>query len=329
MCQRKWWLGKVAGVKEPPKYHFIVGHALHAAGELFMAGETDLFPEGWDKGLKPDDRGMIQRWIEAAVSNGTWSVIPGSYIEYPFCFLVGPDLIDQGGMPFTAEAVVKESSEGIRFINTPTKLQDGNPLPTKALDLPYYVGFIDHYIPIEAGGPLLTDHKTAKHRGYAKKMKDIPESTQLLTYACIPFNKYPWVDAITAGYNIFLKDDAAPVPVYPIKALIYRHQAAARWQTVIQIATMMENLRQQAPRIGKAPKHKAMGDRADRAANWKQVPGQIDTGDHTLIKSSCEAYGGCPYRDMCFGRCTCEQLAHRLDKAAQETINGQTTHRKG
>jgi len=315
MCQRKWWLDKIAGFKEPYKRHFAYGTALHDAGERFLHGETDLFPEGWAAGLNPEEIDHIKGLVRKAIITGVWSVVPGSYIEYPLCLLVGPRLLDDGGMPLRAKAVVKEDEEGVRFIDRPDCLDDGSPLPPGALDLPYYVGFIDHFIPAEAGAPCIKDHKTAKHRGYAKKERDITESTQLLTYSCIPFSLYPWTDAVIGQYNIFLKDDAAPEPVYSVQAAIYRRQAAARWQTVIQITQMMEQLRRDAPRIGEPAKHKAMGDRTDRAANWKRVPGQVETRDRKIIKESCDAYGGCPYRDLCFGRCTCEQLAYRMDKA--------------
>lgn len=316
MCQRKWWLDKVAEMKEPYKRHFRYGHVLHEAGERFLRGELELFPDGWDEGLRPEERTWIQHLVKEAIRTGTWQVTPGSYLEYPVCLLVGPQLLDAGEMPLRARAVVKEGENGVRVVQEPTEMHDGTPLPAGALDLPYYVGFIDHFVPAEVGTAALKDHKTAKHRGYAKKVKDITESTQLLTYACIPFSMYPWMDAVEAAYNIFLKDDAAPEPVYVVKDLIHRHQSAARWQTVIQVAQMMTTLRRQVPRLGDRPRHKVMGDRVDRAANWKQVPGQISTRNPQIIKNSCDAYGGCPYRDMCFGRCTCEQLAYRLDKAA-------------
>lgn len=305
LCPRKWWLFRVARLKEPQKHHFKVGTALHDVAERYLTGSKELYPSGWDAELHEFESHWIQQMAAEAIAQGLWSYTPGSQVEWPLSMLVGDEHRDRRGLPLVGKSQIRTTEEGIRVVEAPTALVDGSPLPAKWDRLPFLAGFID-FMTLQP--PRVRDHKTAKNRRYGKKRSDITESTQMLVYSCLPFTLDPNLMQVDAGYNVFLKDEAAANPVYEVSDIITVDQAAARWDTVIKMVTATEYFRESAPRVG--------DDKNDqRAANWRQVPGAIDTyrGDPKQIKERCDAFGGCPFRDLCFGRCSHDQLTRRMD----------------
>lgn len=325
LCLRKWWLQRVARFQEPERHHFLIGGRFHDVAERYLAGERQIYPDGWEVGLNPEEVEWAKNRVEFAIREGIWQVIPGSYVEWPLVLLVGQEHLDRNGIPLVGSSVVVEDEKGVRRIQEPTSLLDGRPLPAGWDRLPHLVGFIDHYIP-QLPLPGVWDHKTAKNRRWGKKQGDIRTSTQMLVYPCVPFSQYPEITEVEAGYNVFIKDLQAKVPGYQIRDIVRRDESAARWQSVIEITETAKTLRETYPRVGD-------DTNPERAQHWRQVPGAVDIfkGNKKAIEERCGAFGGCPYRAMCFGQCSDTQLAHRLDQARKAQTNPppQTQQRKG
>ena len=305
-CPRWWWLTKVAHFPKIDRPYFRFGKALHGVTERRLLGQDDLYPPGWAEGLTPQQIDQIQDLVEVAIRAGCWDQVPGSQVEVPFCFLVGEEWL-QDGIPLVAEARTQETSKGEREILPPTCLVSGEPLPRGWNRLPYFVGFIDYYLPPAQVG----DHKTAKNRRYGKSKADIRGGLQLPIYGCHVINQAPYLDAVEGKYTVLLKDPDATKPVYVVEDFIPRTHIEATWRRVIQEAKQMEEERQ-IPRLGQRPDKGP--DRDDRANNYRQIFGAIDSKNESIIRGACDAYGECPARDACFGRCQMAQVIRRIEQ---------------
>jgi hypothetical protein len=312
LCLRKWWLQREAYLREPQKQSFIIGGKVHDAGERYLGQQGELWPAGWDDGLIHDpalgihQREVVQTGVEAAIQAGIWSPVPGSYIEYPICMLIGRDLVDGRGLPLLARADLYTDEEGIRRVATPTALMDGSPLPAGWDALPYLIGFIDHYIPAgpETGAaiPVVVDHKTAKNMRYGKKQQDIQTGIQIPIYGAAALALQPEHDAIIGRYNVFIKDPQSSKRVYMVEDQVSLDHILQVWDHVITQTEVMVANKKQAPRVGSK---KDPG----RAANFWKVCASLED------ESACRAFGGCPYRDLCYERCSPEQITRRMDDA--------------
>ncbi len=306
MCRRKWAFQKVWGVKEKERQHFIFGHALHSVAERYILGKTttweDLFPKAWNKGLDEYESNQIRTMATKAVERGVWQAVPNSVIEFPLAFLVGPEHVDARGLPLLATANTYLDEHEVRRISQLTTLYDGSPLPSGWNRLPPYVGFIDHMILWDTP-PTIADHKTAKNRKYATTPAKLAEDLQVLSYAAVPLSIRPDVDLVRLRHNIFLKNEGAADP-YVVPAVAPLDKVRATWDHIRSNATDMLHVRQEAPKIQDASNPYA------RANNWQKVKSAIEDG---RTKDACEAYGGCPFKDVCFGRATAEQVLRRID----------------
>jgi len=311
-CWRLWWLQRVARVREPQRQHFLVGGIMHEVIERVLRGEALLYPTGWDQGLTTGEAEWVQEAVARGRAQGLLQLEPGSYVEWPLVLLVGEEHLDVRGIPLVGQASIETAEDGRRVITPPTSLIDGSPLPPGWDRLPHLVGFIDHYHPRIGMDvpPKVRDQKSAKNRRYGKKKHDIRESLQMLAYACLPFGMFPDVEEADAGYNVFLKDPNAAHPVYAVSDRIHVEDSRARWRSFIDQTEYGEQLRKSFPMVGTR-------DSVGRAEHWRQVPGAVDIyqNDPKQIKERCDAFGGCPFRDLCFGRCNHEQITKRLDTA--------------
>lgn len=305
LCRRKWWFEKIAKLKEREKHHFLVGHTFHSIAERYLTRQAktweELFPAGWDKGLEGDERDWARRMAEEAVTRGLWQAKDGIAIEFPIAFLVGREHRDARGLPLLAEAETYEEG-GVRKIAKLTRLIDGRPLPRNATALPPFVGFIDQ-LDLSYNPPGIADHKTAKSRRYALTSEKLAQDTQVLSYAAVPLILCPDQHEVRLRHNVFLKDPAAPEPVYPVDAMTSLPQVVEHWDRVISDSEDMQRVRQIAP-VPPDPKS------TKRADNFHLVRSAIDDG---RAKEACNCYGGCAFRDVCFGRSNAEQLVRRMD----------------
>ncbi len=307
LCKRKWAFGKVWGIKDRDKPYFVFGHALHAVADLYLSGTAKsweaLFPTGWNKGLDEYESNQIQTMAKQAVENGTWQAVPGSLVEFALAFVVGPQFIDARGLPLLAKAETYKDESGVRRVAQLTSLYDGKPLPSGWDVIPPYVGFIDHMI-LDAEVPTIADHKTAKKREYARTPAKLAEDGQVLSYAAVPLVLRPDVDLVKLRHNVFLKNADAPTPVYPVNAEAPLAKVRATWDRIRASSAEMLRIREDAPKIVDA------GNPYRRADNWKKVRSAIEEG---RTKEACDKYGGCAFKDVCFGRATAEQVVRRLD----------------
>ena len=204
-------------------------------------------------------------------------------------------------MPWIARADTFMDAEGVRRHTTPLCLHDGRPLPVGWDRLPPFVGFIDvaHLLATPAQ---VDDHKTAKNRKYALTPAKLAEDLQVLSYAALPLALRPDLDQVRLRHNVFLKDPETKTPAYPVTAFANAAMVARNWHQVIQDVEDMEELRRTVPVLTDPERPHSKG------TNWQKVRCAIDDG---RTKDACEAYGGCPMRDVCFGRATIEQVAAR------------------
>ncbi len=304
-CSRLWWFEKVCGLKlQRSEKHFLVGHLLHGIAERYLLRQAttwaDLFPPGWDKGLEEHEGQWMRMMAELAVTNGLWQSSDQVQVEYPLIMLVGREHLDHRGMPRIARASTYTDKDGTRRHAAPTALHDGSPLPAGWDRLPPFVGFID-VAHLHSTPAVIEDHKTAKNRKYALTSAKLAEDVQVLSYSALPLALRPDLDQVRLRHNIFLKDPDAKTPCYAVNAFANAAMVARNWNQVIEDAEDMQRLREQHPPSTDPQRAKADG--------WHKIPCAIDAGK---TKDACEAYGGCPMRDVCFGRATIEQVTSRL-----------------
>ncbi len=310
LCKRLWFFEKICGIKQREAQHFIIGTVLHGVAERYLAGTftswEGLFPEGWSKRLSEYESNWVQRMAMKAVEGGLWQAAPGSQVEVPIAFLVGDEHVDARGLPLLAKADTYQDDHGIRRVGKITTMYDGSPLPANWNRLPPYIGFIDH-LSLWDNPPRVTDHKTAKNRTYATTASKLAEDTQVISYAALPMVLRPEVAEVRVRHAVFIKEEGGPDP-YPVEVPITLEKVLATWKAIRQASADMQALRVTAPKIT------IEGNPFARANNWQKVKSAIEEG---RAKEACSCYGGCKFKDICFGRATAEQVVRRMDSPDQ------------
>jgi hypothetical protein len=306
MCTRKWWFDKVANVRERQKHHFHLGHALHAIGEHFLLGqftnEDDLYFPGWSDGLEDFEQVWMKKVVRRAVATGIWSALPEAYIEFPILYLLGDQHRDADGLPLMAAANTYVDKDKVRRHGKPLQLIDGRPLPRGWDDLPLFVGFIDV---MQLGrSPAIIDHKSAKSRKYALTAKELADDSQVLSYAAAAWQLSGARQPIRLRHNVFIKAEVKPeLQVFKTDAVAPLEAIQRQWEHNRTVVKKMILLRQQAPKINDPDVRK-------RANNYLKVPSALDQG---RVREACDCYGGCPFREACFGRARIETVVQQLD----------------
>jgi hypothetical protein len=307
MCRRKWAFQKVYGIKEREKHHLKIGHVLHEVAERYLTRVAktwlDLFPSGWDEGLESHESDWVKLCAELAVTKGLWQSSAGLLIEHPVALLVGDRFLDSRGMPLAARATTYTDESGVRRIDQLVCLADGSPLPPGYDELPPVVGFID-MIDLTSASPWVIDHKSAKSRRYALTPEKLAVDVQVNLYAAYALGQRPSADRVLLRHNVFLKDFEAKDIAYHVDAETTLSRVQEQWRTTIQAAKDMAEVRRIAPRI------EDPHEPSKRADNCMKVSSAIDAGN---AKDACSAYGGCPFKDVCYGRATPQQIVRRLD----------------
>ena len=318
LCWRKWWFEKVAKLRDSTiKIYHATGKATHAVAERYHLKQATtwdgLFPPGWDAGLDDANRSFIRYAATQSVEKGIWQATPDVEIEAPACALVGKDFRDARGMPWLARPVVNLDQKGERVQGRPTTLITGKPLPPGWDRLPRFIGFIDVKKP-DLG--IIEDHKSAKNRRYTLTPDKLKRDVQLLSYAAVLFAERPALNCITLKHNVALKDTEAPDRVYATTTTVSPDWVAAHWTDVIATIETAQGIRTRVPVL--ADGSPGGGSALNRADRWAEVPGACDEGD-ARKKDACEAYGGCPYQDICFLRASALQVTRRLDATGEAT----------
>ena len=328
-CHRLWWFEKCCGLVQPQKHFFIVGKALHGVAERFLTDVRgpDLYPAGWDHDLTPDESRWVRTSAELAIKGEVWKRSEGLLVEYPFLAVIGSEL---DGLPQLLPAVAEQragAEEGERQVR---------PVPGVGRCV---TGFMDG---VDFGEGLVLDHKTTKHSGYAKTERTLAEDEQMLLYAAIVLahdrdrvakaDEYQAESAedsalrsVTVRHNVFLKnvglreDGTREDPVYPVDAVIHRAEAVAFWSKVVAMSEEMLKVRQ-------VP----VGEGLAKADNWEQVEGEANPGHSSPAhgrsnqpglraaleaagnEHACSSYGGCVWKDVCWGRCKASQVVAKL-----------------
>ncbi len=309
-CRRLWWLTKVCMIKEPSRAHFGVGHALHHISERYQLrlAKTwaEVFDQGWDKAISPEMAAWIRVMAAAAVEKGMWQATPDVRVEYPMAMLVGKEWRDERGMPWLLQTETYMNKHGVRSIRKPTKLIDGSPLPPGWDRLPVMVGFADQ-VYLNWSPPEVGDHKSAKNRKYATTSNKLAEDTQVLTYSAGVFFLRKDANEVSLRHNVFLKSESTAEGAYVVRAKATLPRVQQEWERTIQAAEDMKLLREVLP------VHPSEYKSTQRANEWHRVKSAIEDG---CAQESCNAYGGCAFKDLCNRRATAEQVVRRLDGGA-------------
>lgn len=307
ICIRKWWLDKVAKIRQPSRAHFDVGHALHHISERYQlrlaSSWEDVFDPGWDKKLEGDMPAWIRTMAAAAVQKGLWQATDDVQVEYPMAMLVGREWVDERGMPWLVHADSYMGKDGVRHIRRPTKLIDGRPLPVGWDVLPVFVGFVDQCY-LTRTPPEVGDHKSAKNRKYATTAEKLEREVQMLTYAAGVLAHRRDATFVNLRHNVFLKSMQDADGAYEVRAIARLDQIRAEWARVIQIAEDMKLLREARPVVIDPANKFARGN------GFLGVKSAIEAG---CAKESCNMYGGCPFKAACHGHQTMESVVRLID----------------
>jgi len=307
MCKRKWAMEKVYGIRQRDKYHFVIGHALHSVADRYLSRSAKswavMFPPGWDKGLQEGDNDWVQHCAEQAISKGIWQSSAGLQVEYPLLLLVGDRFRDERGLPLAAQPQTFDDDKGVRRIGAPTQMLDGSPLLPGWDELPPVVGFIDQ-LDLTGALPWVVDHKTSKSKRWVLSSAKLGEDTQMNMYSALALGQRKDVDSVRLRHNVFLKGVEDDTTAYNVDATTDLATVVQHWGDTIAVAKGMQEIRSKYPKIIDT------FEPSRRADNSMLVPSAIDEGN---AKEACNAYGGCPYRDMCQGRVTPQQIVRRLD----------------
>lgn len=291
LCKRKWWLERVRGLRTPSSSSQVFGTVLHAVCERYLSAD--------DLGRDPKTGEPVDLYPDG------WHIAHNKY----------------GGPP-DGEATPEEQTIIRRLIAAAIEggvlvRQPGREIEHEFRDIIVegdetagtatvtIVGFIDYLH--EEG---IEDHKTTSNMRYAKSSKALRENTQMLIYARAVIEKMKAEgksppERINLRHNQFCKNPN-DTRVRKTEAVVTRQEVERHWQeVVVENAKEMDNLRRNAD-------------------CWSYIP------DPDAGSNACNAYGGCPYMDICTGRINEDQMERRLERANEvgnRNVTGTTIDR--
>jgi hypothetical protein len=268
MCPRKWWFDKVRRLKTPTKGSFTFGTVLHACIERWMladdngrdeSGEpVDIYPEGWQF---DDDGERITKDEESIVRRLIDKALENGVLQR----------LPDRTVEHEFRRPILESSNG-------TNVE--------------IMGFVDVLYPDR-----IEDHKSTKSMRWAKSEKSLRTNLQLLVYAkeaLIRAGDNP-PDRVLLRHNYFCKDPK-DLRVRSVEVLVTRQEIEDHWQTILEKAERMTQIR-------------------DSAEHWDDIP------DPENPSQACNAYGGCPFLSICSRKESVKEYEDRLDFAAKLSQN--------
>src|SRR5215831_13258658 len=280
-CARKWWFKQVRKLPEPPRGNLTFGTVLHAVLERFLKADefgngadgqpVELFPAGWEYATDREGRrdgAPLPLAEQDQVRRLVAEAISAGVLER----LPGRRVEKQFSIPMFERRTAQdqENEEGIGA-------GEGNPSVR-------LMGFIDlsHAYRHEDGTveASVQDHKTSKSVKYLKSANALTKNTQLLIYAKslleeLKAEGIPAPEKISLRHNGYAKDTHREV-VRKTEAFVSPAEVEEHWETCKQTAKRMIGTR--------------------NAKNWFDIP------DPARPQEACNAYGVCPYFDICSGK---------------------------
>lgn len=283
-CKRKWYLNRVAGLPQPPNKAFRIGSILHLCIERWLLCERDIVPT---PGQVPDQ--PVDEFGNYTTGSVLHNQTPGQQVDlFPHEWWRYQDRdgewheIDEQDQALVKALVRHGIDEG-----TVRRLPGG--LVEKKFWMPFdgnegllwLTSLADYHSP-----PLgiLEDHKTTKSLRWSVTPETIADNKQLGIYALWMRDEYGIKGGIHVAHNIFIKDYINP-----------RSKKVEGIITSQQTEDLRIELRQT---IGE------MLEMRDNAPPWEEVP---------PTWSSCDSYGGCPYRGVCSGLETIPEFQLRMN----------------
>lgn len=311
-CPRAWWLSQVRGFKTFSSESQVFGTVLAAVAERYLLADdcgrdpktgdaVDLYPHEWYiaksryPGQPPDgeigisDQNLVKTLVKAAIDGGVLERKPGRKPESEFRRTVSktPECTTcKGGRPVLG-------TDG-KPIPCPECNGDGTGMHVQI------VGFMD-----VAYADSVEDHKTTKSMKYAKSPKALQDNAQMLIYAKeiiarADADSTLWPEGrplsqVTVRHNIFCKDPD-DLRVKYVEAIVTRDRINQYWSHIQEDAALMVELRK-------------------RVDVWHECPEPNNYAKAT----ACNAYGGCPFRELCAGRISEKGFEAWLDERAKQS----------
>lgn len=333
LCQRKWWLSKVRKLEEPTTGSQVFGTVLHAVIERFLLADdlgrgadgltaVCLYPEGWEvaknrygnscpkcKGTKAQfpavqyedlnpaelppcnacfgtgvecegridalQQDAIKRLVTAAIENGVLERLPGRRVEQGFNRQVikTPCLNCDG----TGQVLIDNAKSENNTEKCPECGGDGLGCTVMITG---YIDVLFH--------DMIQDHKSTKSMKWAKSPAKLAEFSQMLIYAreCLlqaEERGEPIPQSITLRHNQYCHGENK---VRVTQTTVTREQIEQHWTEIVRASERMAELRQTADK-------------------WSDIQDPTDL-------NACNAYGGCPFRGICYGQETEETYEKRM-----------------
>ena len=300
LCKRMWWLKHVRGLEIISSTSQVFGTILHAVCERFLTADdlgndprtgrpVDLYPHGWERAydkhtgnLDGEATPVEQGQIKTLIA----AAIAGGVLERL------PGRVIEGNIRHTLVKLSCPTCKGEKLVLS--KAGDDYVSCPDCKDGEGTHVEITMYLDYELPGAV-QDHKTTSNRKYLKSQNAIAKNIQMLIYGHENHLHFPDKEAILLRHNGYIKnpDD---LTVRKTEVLVPVKDIEEHWQKIIGMATEMDTLR--------------------RTANvWHDIPEPIDQSH------ACNAYGGCPYRDICSGKESEQGYENRIKKVLSRQAN--------
>jgi hypothetical protein len=135
-CNRKWWFEKVLRLRSPSTTAQQLGTTLHAVLERYLeadelgrtpAGDAvEIYPEGWDEAITPDESQLVQVLVSGAIEAGILSKEIGRKIEHQFWIRLHEDVWVMGYADalYYDKAVDHKTTTAFKWALTPKQLEE-------------------------------------------------------------------------------------------------------------------------------------------------------------------------------------------------------------
>ncbi len=358
MCKRKWWLNKVRKLPEATSTSQIFGTVLHGVIERYLMADDlgrdrktgnpiELYPEGWqiavnrfgelcehcagkrfwrhpesessfttttqeqveemansmdgclcvelscekcfgtgkqcEGKINPAEEAAVRRLVDAAIENGVLERLPGRIVEKQFNRAVIKTKCYACGGKKTIRGLMSDTGQEGDVL-CPDCGGDGLGCTVMI------TGFIDVQHP-----DMVQDHKSTKTMKYAKSPAKLAENHQMLIY----------------GYDAIKSAEERGEP--PPKTITLRHNVYCDKENRVKKTTIdvtrehIENHWQKIIRIGEG-----MSEIRANVERWHEIAEPVNPS------YACNAYGGCPFKNICYGQETEDNFEKRL--AYQKSI---------
>jgi hypothetical protein len=279
-CVRKWVFQSLFYLPSIKKSYFAFGNVLHAVLERWLNADNN----GRDKNGKTVDlypKGWATDTDKHTNASQTLTADEQILIKDLVQLAIEQGLVERTSGRLIEEYFAREVIEGV---------------------------IIHGYLDVQVLEELrVEDHKTTKAPRYVMSEDKLHADIKMRCYAIEVAMRYHALhreipESVTMCLNYLIKDPLKP-QVRKREATISTDELDGEWDRIIDDAWQM----------------KAYKEKYQNYLDFKDKPSYSDL-DHEEIPgpettNTCNAYGGCPYQNICVGKETVEQYFTRVDSA--------------